>query len=110
MQPKIFIFTGLVISAESGLTTVRGSDGLWNDHSIDDVCNEHTWRHNYALVHDFYNDLRRTLADSEPNQGHHSIANIQKKYGDAVDIVRSEEHTSELQSRGHLVCRLLLEK
>ncbi|HLS17816.1 MAG TPA: Sir2 family NAD-dependent protein deacetylase [Paenalcaligenes sp.] len=87
MQPKIFIFTGSGISAESGLTTFRGSDGLWNDHSIDDVCNEHTWRHNYALVHDFYNDLRRTLADSEPNQGHHSIANIQKKYGDAVDIV-----------------------
>src|SRR5690625_7020819 len=26
------------------------------------------------------------------------------------DVVRSEEHTSELQSRGHLVCRLLLEK
>src|SRR5690625_6557992 len=27
-----------------------------------------------------------------------------------ADIIRSEEHTSELQSRGHLVCRLLLEK
>src|SRR5690625_5568450 len=26
------------------------------------------------------------------------------------DMVRSEEHTSELQSRGHLVCRLLREK
>src|SRR5690625_5857666 len=29
---------------------------------------------------------------------------------DEVSLVRSEEHTSELQSRGHLVCRLLLEK
>src|SRR5690625_6525461 len=29
---------------------------------------------------------------------------------DSADHVRSEEHTSELQSRGHLVCRLLLEK
>src|SRR5690625_6077833 len=27
-----------------------------------------------------------------------------------IPMVRSEEHTSELQSRGHLVCRLLLEK
>src|SRR5690625_153832 len=41
---------------------------------------------------------------------------IPKKYGlrqtiaDTVGIGRSEEHTSELQSRGHLVCRLLLEK
>src|SRR5436305_2248686 len=30
--------------------------------------------------------------------------------GDAVEVQRSEEHTSELQSRPHLVCRLLLEK
>src|SRR5437660_2866493 len=30
--------------------------------------------------------------------------------GGLVDVFRSEEHTSELQSRGHLVCRLLLEK
>src|SRR5690625_5830828 len=28
----------------------------------------------------------------------------------SIYIMRSEEHTSELQSRGHLVCRLLLEK
>src|SRR5690625_5737464 len=31
-------------------------------------------------------------------------------YKEVVERVRSEEHTSELQSRGHLVCRLLLEK
>ncbi len=87
MQPKIFIFTGSGISAESGLATFRGSDGLWNNHSIDEVCNEFTWRQNYALVHDFYNDLRQGLALSEPNQAHYSITNIQKTYGDAVCLV-----------------------
>src|SRR5690625_5559834 len=36
---------------------------------------------------------------------------IQDEGADVIDIgLRSEEHTSELQSRGHLVCRLLLEK
>src|SRR5690625_5899881 len=34
----------------------------------------------------------------------------QAREGPAVRTGRSEEHTSELQSRGHLVCRLLLEK
>src|SRR5690625_5720925 len=33
-----------------------------------------------------------------------------RSHGAAPDAERSEEHTSELQSRGHLVCRLLLEK
>src|SRR5690625_4123421 len=35
---------------------------------------------------------------------------LQRIYGTAFEKERSEEHTSELQSRGHLVCRLLLEK
>src|SRR5690625_484554 len=39
------------------------------------------------------------------------VAGIVEKVGSEVEnIIRSEEHTSELQSRGHLVCRLLLEK
>src|SRR5690625_6440382 len=38
------------------------------------------------------------------------MAGIAEKYGDKIYVTRSEEHTSELQSRGHLVCRLLLEK
>src|SRR5690625_2961344 len=86
-QRKIFIFTGSGISAESGLTTFRGSEGLWNNHSIDDVCNEFTWQQNYELVHQFYNDLRHTLANTQPNQAHYSIAKIQKKYGQNVQIV-----------------------
>src|SRR5258708_11257581 len=36
--------------------------------------------------------------------------NIADEPGDRVDVRRSEEHTSELQSPDHLVCRLLLEK
>src|SRR5690625_5483937 len=38
------------------------------------------------------------------------VLNSSRKASSCFDIVRSEEHTSELQSRGHLVCRLLLEK
>src|SRR5690625_6677060 len=42
--------------------------------------------------------------------GHVSGLGIPKQWTRAVGISRSEEHTSELQSRGHIVCRLLLEK
>src|SRR2546422_7622931 len=37
-------------------------------------------------------------------------ATSKRRFGNFSDIARSEEHTSELQSRLHLVCRLLLEK
>src|SRR5690625_6169187 len=41
---------------------------------------------------------------------HEDLATDSTRPPDAADTDRSEEHTSELQSRGHLVCRLLLEK
>src|SRR5690625_6696929 len=39
-----------------------------------------------------------------------SNASSEASAGESSPVIRSEEHTSELQSRGHLVCRLLLEK
>src|SRR5437870_11161736 len=41
---------------------------------------------------------------------HCSVSGVGSGHEASVSHVRSEEHTSELQSRGHLVCRLLLEK
>src|SRR5437660_5126751 len=49
------------------------------------------------------------LADDYAETLTHWISRFEARYDDAVRL-RSEEHTSELQSRGHLVCRLLLEK
>lgn len=103
-QPRIIIFTGSGISAESGLATFRGSDGLWNNHSIDDVCNEFTWRQNYALVHDFYNDLRQSLAQAVPNDAHYCIAQIQQRYGNAVEII-TQNVDDLLEQAG--ACRVL---
>src|SRR3712207_8032762 len=46
-----------------------------------------------------------TLALNQP-----AIVDVTMKPGGVQEVVRSEEHTSELQSRQYLVCRLLLEK
>jgi len=112
-QPRIVIFTGSGISAESGLATFRGDDGLWNNHAIDDVCNENTWRQNYGLVHDFYNNLRQSLAQAKPNQAHYCIAQIQQQYGTLVqlvtqnvdDLLERAGATKVLHLHGHL-CEL----
>src|SRR5690625_6913974 len=41
---------------------------------------------------------------------HHNPSGTENGTPSILPVGRSEEHTSELQSRGHLVCRLLLEK
>ena len=41
-EPKIIIFSGAGLSAESGISTFRDSNGLWETHKIEEICNEHT--------------------------------------------------------------------
>ncbi|MBE0470837.1 MAG: NAD-dependent deacetylase [Methyloprofundus sp.] len=87
VDPKIIIFSGSGLSAESGVPTFRGKEGLWNGYRIEEVCSEHSWLKNYEQVHLFYNHMREALQKVEPNVAHQSIAKIQRQYGDNVLVV-----------------------
>lgn len=76
----LVVFTGAGLSAESGLPTFRGGDGLWEGHHIDQVCNQLTWKRNAEAVHRFYNDRRAAAARSEPNRAHRLLASWQDRY------------------------------
>src|SRR5690625_5565412 len=68
------------------------------------------------LANEYRNDLNHAGMRKEPKPSSnmikkaHEVKSITGDFLDKYLFVRSEEHTSELQSRGHLVCRLLLEK
>lgn len=79
-MPKLIILTGAGLSAESGLRTFRDSNGLWENYSIDEVCNGATWRANFDLVHHFYNERRTQLAGALPNAAHRQIAEWERRY------------------------------
>ena len=59
----IVVLTGAGISAESGLATFRGSDGLWEGHRVEDVATPEAFARDPVLVHEFYNNFStsRTL-------------------------------------------------
>ena len=78
---KIIIFSGAGLDAPSGIRTFRDANGLWNEHKIEDVCTERTWKKNFELVHNFYNERRKELKDVEPNYAHKVITEIINKYG-----------------------------
>ena len=86
-KPKIVIFSGAGLSAESGISTFRDSNGLWENHKIEDVCLERTWKKNFNLVHRFYNDRREQLATVEPNEAHETIKRLYDRFGDDLIIV-----------------------
>lgn len=84
---KILIFSGAGISAESGISTFRDANGLWENHDIDKVCSEDTWKQNFELVHEFYNQRRMQLSGVKPNKAHEIVAQIQQEYPQQTHII-----------------------
>ncbi len=76
----IVVLTGAGISAESGIKTFRDSDGLWEEHRIEDVATYDAWIKNQNLVLEFYNQRRRQLATVQPNAAHIALAKLEAKY------------------------------
>jgi len=74
---KIVVLTGAGISAESGISTFRDADGLWEQYPVMDVCSADGFRRNPALVHKFYNDRRHQLLTVEPNSAHTGLARLE---------------------------------
>ena len=77
---KITVLTGAGVSAESGVSTFRDSDGLWENHKVEDVASIDGWYRNPQLVLDFYNARRAQLFQVRPNSAHLAIAELEKDY------------------------------
>jgi NAD-dependent deacetylase len=84
---SIVILTGAGISAESGLATFRGPDGLWEGHRVEDVCTPEALARDPVLVHRFYDERRAKLAEVAPNPAHEALAALDAAWGGDLLIV-----------------------
>jgi len=98
---SIVILTGAGISAESGLATFRASDGLWEQHRIEDVATPEGFVRDPALVHRFYNERRRQLQTVEPNAAHLALAEREKKWEGPVLLVTQNVDDLHERSGSH---------
>ncbi len=80
MKQKIVVLSGAGISAESGIKTFRDSDGLWENHRIEDVATPEGWAANPKLVLDFYNQRRAQLLEVQPNDGHRALVDLEQNF------------------------------
>ncbi len=86
-HPHLIIFSGAGLSAESGLSTFRGKNGLWENVPLDVVCNFATWERNFDAVHAFYDARRIAARDAQPNAAHRTIADWQKRWPGRVRVI-----------------------
>lgn len=77
---RIVVFTGAGISAESGLKTFRGDDGLWEGYRVEDVATPEAWARDPELVQHFYNVRRKSVLEAKPNAAHLALAKLEGKY------------------------------
>ena len=77
---RIVILTGAGVSAESGVPTFRGPDGLWEGHRVEDVATPEAFARDPVLVQRFYNARRAALAHVQPNAAHRALARLDAKW------------------------------
>lgn len=81
-QDRIFILTGAGVSAESGIPTFRGVNGLWRNHRIEEVASPYAWRRDPRLVWEFYSMRRRVAEEAKPNPAHFALARLEQQLGE----------------------------
>ena len=94
MKKKLVVLTGAGVSAESGISTFRDSDGLWEQFKVEDVASIEGWYRNPSLVLDFYNARRAQLATVKPNAAHYAIAELENQF-DVTVITQNVDNLHE---------------
>ncbi len=102
MKKKLVILTGAGMSAESGISTFRDSDGLWEKYRVEEVATPEGFAANPKLVLDFYNQRRRELLNTKPNAGHTGLAALENDF-DVRIVTQNIDNLHEQAGSSHVI-------
>lgn len=77
---NLVVLSGAGMSAESGISTFRDANGLWENYSIEEVATPEAWHKDMDLVLRFYNQRRKQLFEVNPNKGHEALVELEKHF------------------------------
>ena len=86
---RIVFFTGAGISAESGIPTFRGKDGIWNKLRPEELANFNAFMRNPQMVWEWYNHRKKIVHEAKPNAGHLAIAEMQNLFEDVTVVTQN---------------------
>lgn len=101
-KKKIVVLTGAGMSVESGLSTFRDADGLWENYPVSRVATHEAWEEDPVYVNNFYNMLRSKLVEKKPNEGHRLVAALEEKY-DVVVVTQNVDNLHEIAGSSNVI-------
>ncbi|MBQ4022605.1 MAG: NAD-dependent protein deacylase [Prevotella sp.] len=101
-KKKIVVLTGAGMSVESGLSTFRDADGLWENYPVSRVATHEAWEEDPVYVNNFYNMLRSKLVEKKPNEGHRLVAALEEKY-DVVVVTQNVDNLHEMAGSSNVI-------
>ena len=99
---KLVVLTGAGMSVESGLSTFRDADGLWENYPVARVATHEAWEQDPVYVNNFYNMLRKKLLMAEPNEGHRLVAALERKY-DVTVVTQNVDNLHEAAGSSRVI-------
>jgi NAD-dependent deacetylase len=103
---RIVVLTGAGISAESGIKTFRGADGLWENHRPEEVATPEAFQRDPELVQRFYNERRAQLLSGSirPNAAHAALAELEQRFsGDFLLVTQNIDNLHECAGSERLI-------
>jgi NAD-dependent deacetylase len=89
---SIVFFTGAGISAESGISTFRGEDGLWKKFRPEELASFDAFIKNPELVWEWYNYRKKIIHESRPNPAHLTISEMQNHFDDVTVVTQNVDN------------------
>lgn len=93
---RTVVLTGAGISAESGVPTFRGSDGLWRSFRAEDLATPEAFARDPRLVWEWYDWRRGKVAQTRPNPGHLALAELEQNKPDFTLITQNVDGLHDL--------------
>ncbi len=92
---SVAVLTGAGVSAESGVPTFRGSEGLWTKFRPEELANVDAFMSNPRLVWEWYLHRREIVNNVEPNQGHYALVEMEELFEDFTLITQNVDGLHE---------------
>ena len=88
-ERRVVVLTGAGVSAESGVPTFRGEDGLWKKFRPEELATFDAFLANPELVWEWYQYRRELIEKVKPNPAHYALAEFQKYFKDITLITQN---------------------